>query len=189
MSSSKPLWLEWALMVLISALLFVEFFQLNGFLFDFLEHTQGVNWIFLPAGFRVLLVLVLGLPGATGIALGTLWLNLPAFDSAHQLYILSVCLASGFGPWIVKYGMQQRRHLNHELKNISSASLLQFVLLYASLNAVAHQTIFWCFDTTNTAPWIDVWPMFIGDTLGALLILYTFKLCLPWLRTLVRPKA
>ncbi len=181
--------LEWSLMVLISAFLFVEFFQLNGFLFDFLEHARGINWLFLPAGFRVLLVLVLGLPGATGIALGTFWLNLEALNNTSQVATLAVCLASGFGPWVVKCGMEKRHLLDRELKNISSTSLLQFVLFYAAVNAVAHQAIYWGFAMTDHKPWIDVWPMFIGDTLGALLILYTFKLCLPWLRTLVRPKA
>lgn len=177
---------EWALMVLISAFLFVCFFRLNDYLFDFLQHAQGINWVFLPAGFRVLLVLVLGLPGATGIALGTFWLNLDRPDDFNLLPNVAICLASGFGPWIVKYGMQQRKRLDHELRNISSASLLQFVLFYAAANAVMHQSIYWGFAMADGKPWVNVWPMFIGDTLGALLILYTFKLSLPWLRSLVR---
>ena len=49
--------LEVAVMVAVSALLYVEFFRLNTLIFSRLEHIEGVNWIFLPAGFRVLLVL------------------------------------------------------------------------------------------------------------------------------------
>lgn len=187
MSRSPSPVLEWALMVLISAFLFVEFFKLNDYLFDFLEHAQGINWVFLPAGFRVLLVLVLGLPGAAGIALGSYWLNLETYGSDGLIPNAAICLASGFGPWIVKYAMEKQGHLDHQLNNISSSKLLQFVLFYAALNAVAHQAIYWGFGISHSKPWIDVWPMFIGDTLGAMIILYLFKLSLPWLRSLVRP--
>lgn len=185
MSRWFSLLLQWALMVLISAFLFVQFFRLNDFLFDALEHTHGINWIFLPAGFRVLLVLVLGLPGALGIAASTLWLNQDSIQSVGWLPIACMGLASGLGPWCVKTWMERRGLLNRDLKDIGSASLLQFVLLYAVFNALAHQLIFWGFSLTNSQPWIDVWPMFIGDLLGALVILYALKLSLPWLRVLV----
>jgi len=181
--------LEWALMVLISAFLFVEFFRLNDFLFASLEHAQGINWVFLPAGFRVLLVLVLGVPGALGIATGTLWLNMDRLDSPWLLFLMATGLASGFGPWCVKYAMEKRGWLNPELRNINSTCLLQFVLLYAAVNAVSHQIIFWGFSLTDSRPWVDVWPMFIGDLVGALVVLYAFKMSLPWLRRLVQSRS
>lgn len=189
MSRWQSPWLEWALMVFVSAFLFVEFFRLNSYLFDFLEHARGINWVFLPAGFRVLLVLVLGLPGATGIALGSYWLNLERFEQPHLLSSLAICLASGFGPWIVKYAMEKRGLLGRDLQDISSSSLLQFVFFYAVVNAISHQGIFWGFGLTDSKPWVDIWPMFVGDTVGALLVLYTFKLGLRWLRSRLRPGA
>jgi len=179
---------EWALMVLISAFLFVEFFRLNDFLFASLEHAQGINWVFLPAGFRVLLVLVLGVPGALGIATGTLWLNMDKLDGSLPS-LMAMGLASGFGPWCVKYVMEKRGLLNPELENINSACLLQFVLLYAAVNAVSHQIIFWGFSLTDSRPWVDVWPMFVGDLVGALVVLYAFKMSLPWLRSLVQSRS
>ena len=184
--SSSP---EWALMVLVSAFLFVSFFRLNDQLFSFLEHAKGVNWVFLPAGFRVLLVLVLGIPGAIGIAVGTLWLDLPQLDSDHWLSELAMGLASGFGPWCVKYWLEMRGVIARNLKDIRSASLLQFVLLYAAVNAIAHQAIFWGFALNDRKPWIDIWPMFVGDMVGALIILYGFKLALPWLRGLTQARS
>ena len=180
--------LQWALMVLISAFLCVGFFRLKSFLFAALEHTKAINWIFLPAGFRVLLVLMLELPGAAGIALGTCWLNGERLDDFNPLSNTAVCLASGFGPWVVKRGMEQFRQLDRELTHISSTSLLEFVLFYAAVNAVSHQAIYWGFSMADSQPWIDVWPMFIGDTLGALLVLYSFKLGLPWLKNLAHSR-
>ena len=185
---SSPL-LEWALMLVVSAFLFVEFFRLNDYLFSALEHTFTVSWVFLPAGFRVVLVLLLGAPGAFGIALGSYWLNLERFEQSSALFSLTLCLVSGFSPWLVKCFMEQRGLLDRELKNMGSASLLQFVLMYAAVNALIHQALFWASRMGDSKPWIDVWPMFVGDLVGALLILYTFKLSLTWLRRLAGHKA
>ncbi len=178
---------ERALMVGISAFLFVELFQLNGFLFEAIEHAQGINWIFLPAGFRVLLVLILDWPGAIGIALGTLWLQSHS-STTPALPMLLISMASGIAPWLVKRWLEQRNVLHPELKQINSASLLQYVLLCAAVSAISHQALFWGFSVTDSRPWIDVWPMFMGDMLGALIVLYTFKMSLSWLRSLVRPR-
>lgn len=175
-------WPQWALMLLISALFYVGFFHLNGWLFSAFEHSQGVNWIFLPAGFRVLLVLALGLPGALGIVLGNLWIDQDHFDASGWTDVVLTGLASGLGPWVVKCWMESRGLLDSRLQHINVSRLLQFVLLYAIVNAVLHQLIRWYFRPEASQPWLDVWPMFVGDTLGALAVLYAMKLGLNCLR-------
>jgi hypothetical protein len=180
---------QWALMVLVSAFLFVCFFRLNDWLFDSLEYVKGVNWVFLPAGFRVLLVLALGIPGALGIAVGTFWLDMQRTTPPAAEVMLLTCLASGFGPWLVKFWMERRGLLGQDLAQLTSSRLLQFVVAYAAVNAVAHQSIHWFFEQDLLQPWINVWPMFTGDLLGAVIVLYTFKLSLPWLKATLRAKA
>ncbi len=169
---------EIASMVLVSAVLFVELYRINDWLFGQLEFTDRVNWIFLPAGLRVLLVLVIGLPGAVGILLGNLWLDREDLLGGPLLSIVATAMASGFGPWLVRWWMQKRGLIDAQLQRITSSHLLHFVLLYAGLNALLHQLIHWAFHTPNTTPWVDLWPMFIGDAVGALLVLYAFKLAL-----------
>lgn len=175
---------QWALMLLISSFLFVEFFRLNDWLFSALEHTHGVNWIFLPAGFRILLVLVFGMPGALGIVLGNLWLDQSQLQAAHSIAVVLIAMASGLGPWFVKRWMESWGLLDRQLRDITAHRLLHFVLVYALVNAVSHQLIRWTFQPETAKPWLDVWPMFIGDAIGALVMLYVMKLSLPWFRQL-----
>ena len=179
-------WVQTALMTLGAALLFVGVFRLNDLLFSFMEYADRVNWVFVPAGFRVLLVLIMGLPGATGIALGTLWLDWQDQTPMGTLEMLLTALVSGFGPWLVKVWMQARGEIDPGLCRLHAASLLKFVAVYAILNAVAHQSVRWSFDATAAQPWLDIAPMFTGDLLGAALVLYVFKLSLPALRVLAQ---
>lgn len=182
MKHSPGLLAEWALMVLVSAFLFVGFFRINDLLFMAFEHARGINWIFLPSGFRVLLVLVLGWPGALGILSGTFWLDQERLSvPGGWVAVLLTGLASGFGPWLVKRWMESRGWLDVHLRYISAQRLLNFVLLYAVFNSVSHQLIRWYLLQIDSKPWLDVWPMFVGDALGALVVLYGMKYVLSWL--------
>jgi hypothetical protein len=171
--------LEVAIMVAASALLYVEFFHLNTLIFSRLEHIEGVNWVFLPAGFRVLLVLGMGVPGAAGILLGNCWLDRGNFSQDTLWLLLATGLVSGFAPWCVKYVMEKKQLLTQQLHTLTAHSLLQFVLAYAAANALGHQLVWWALNRPGSNPWVDVWPMFVGDAIGALVILYTLKLMLP----------
>ena len=170
-------------MVATSTCLYVEFFRLNDLIFSRLEHISGVNWIFLPAGFRVLLVLGMGLPGAVGIFLGNCWLDRASFSLDSLWLLLATALVSGFAPWCVKYAMEKKQLLTQQLHTLTAHSLLQFVLAYAVTNALGHQWVWWALNRPGSNPWVDVWPMFVGDAIGAVVILYTLKLMLPALLT------
>lgn len=173
--------LETSTLIAVSALLYVEFFSLNDLFFSQLEHIHGVNWVFLPAGFRVLLVLGMGLPGATGIMLGNYWIDKASISEDTVCLTLITGVISGFTPWCVKWAMEKKQWLARQLQNLTAQSLLQFVLAYAVANAVGHQFVWWALERPGANPWIDFWPMFVGDAIGSLLILYTLKLMLPTL--------
>ena len=166
---------EKALLISISALLFIAFFDVNAWVFANLEYRQGVNWIFLPAGFRIILVLTMGLPASTGIMLGTWFLDRATLGTEHAILILLNGVVSGFTPWLIMKALEKSGKLSPQLQQFSSAQLLNFTLIYAAGNAVLHQLGWWLLDHASINPWVDIWPMFIGDVLGALIMLYAFK--------------
>jgi hypothetical protein len=56
-----------SILVLASALSYYLIFCLNKLLFDNYEFSYGVNWVFIPSGVQLLLVLLAGIEGALGI--------------------------------------------------------------------------------------------------------------------------
>jgi hypothetical protein len=166
---------EAVVLSLVSAALFAGFFRLNELIFSALEHSQGVNWIFLPAGFRVLLVLGMGLPGCLGIFLGTLYLDHAHLLHGHAMLIFLTGIVSGFTPWVVMKTMSHKGLLSADLKNLTYQQLLNFTLFYAAANAVLHQLLWALINVHSHQMMVELWPMFVGDLLGALLMLYAFK--------------
>ncbi len=61
------------------ALAYFYAFKLNFVLFESLKFSEGVNWVFIPSGLRMLLVLVLLQTGSLGIAIASCFM-------LHQLH-------------------------------------------------------------------------------------------------------
>ncbi len=169
---------EAAVLILLSAVLYWLGYQFEGWLFDFSEYLPGINWFYLPAGLRVLFVLVAGVYGAIGIFAASLVINLMYMKDPNNAMLLLTATASGFGAWIALWILRLRGVIASGLSGLTAAVLLQFALLYSGLNALFHQTVWWMFRRHDVLFWVDVWPMFVGDLLGALVFLYGLKLAL-----------
>lgn len=53
----------------ISALVWCLFVPLYAWVFSWTEYISGINWIYLPHGLRMMLVLMFGVSGALGFRL------------------------------------------------------------------------------------------------------------------------
>ena len=60
---------------LVSIFLYTTLFYLNDWLTSHLTFGLGVSWIYLPAGLRLFLTLIFGLPGALGIAMASFFIS------------------------------------------------------------------------------------------------------------------
>jgi hypothetical protein len=167
--------IETAALVLISAVLFVGFFHVNNWVFSGLEYRQGVNWVFLPAGFRVILVLIMGLPASIGIMLGTWFIDSTGSETSPYVMTMLNGVVSGFTPWLVMKVLDQGERFGLHLQELTTVKLMEFTLIYAACNAVLHQLSWWLRDHNSINLWVDLWPMFVGDAVGALLMLYALK--------------
>lgn len=175
--------LEKTALTFLSAVLFVGFFQFNGWIFSNFQYSDGVSWVFLPAGFRVILVLVLGLPGALGLMLGSWFIDRDLFGGSNAILGFMNGVAGGMTPWLVMKLLQKRQWLNPQLHTLTAPQLLNLTLIFAAVSAIAHQLVWLLLERPNLNIWVDVWPMFVGNALGALLMLYGLKFVLDWVRT------
>ena len=170
--------IEAAVLIFLSAVLYWLGYEFQGWLFQFTEHVPGVNWFYLPAGLRVVFVLVAGLHGALGIFAATVVIDLLHMKDLSGMALLLTAFASGFGAWFALLFMRWRGKIDAGLTVLTSAVLIQYALIYALFNAVFHQAVWWAFQRDGALFMVDVWPMFVGDLLGALFFLYALKVAL-----------
>jgi hypothetical protein len=179
--SNTPSSLMLLLITLGSALSYYVIFQLNFFLFDWLEFSNGVNWVFLPSGLRLLIILVLHTHGAVGIMVGPTYINYTLGAGDDHVYNIVTGIISGGAPLIARVISEGLLRLETNLTGLTSNGLLQLSILFAAISATLHQVwYFWIGRTENFVT--STLAMVLGDWLGTVLILSMATLMLRFIR-------
>jgi hypothetical protein len=160
---------------LVSILAYASLFYLNNFLTSHLEYGAGVNWIYLPAGLRLFLTLIFGLPAAFGIALASFVIT----DLGAHSYDIATCLGigliSGLTPYLARIFVLSNVNIASDLSNLSLPKLVLCTLIYAALSAGLHQFWFSVRGLDNAGGMNHFFVMFLGDVIGTILLVALVK--------------
>jgi hypothetical protein len=166
--------------VLISATLYFGCFHLNMALFNALELHSGANWIFLPAGVRLLCTLLLGVEGAIGLLIASVIISIQAYGEMGLVTnLVSACISAG-APYLV-YRLALINGMPATLEKLNAAKLALLCLVYAFMSALLH-SIWYTLRSVNTDILTGFTAMFTGDLIGTLIILYAMKMVLATVR-------
>jgi hypothetical protein len=163
-----------AAMVGATMLGFVAMLAANEWLFTRLEFVPGINWIYLPAGMRLLCVLLFGDAGALGLLLVS-WLVcfFYFFPNDYVRSFMGGVLAAA-APWIANRLAQQAFGLRASLTNLSPLRLFACILLYSLASPLLHHIWFAVHgDGKDLIHGFVV--MFVGDLTGTLIVVYAMK--------------
>lgn len=159
---------------IVCALVYALLFYANDWLTAFLEVAPGVNWIYLPAGLRLFLVLIFGLSGAIGIAIASTLITFGRDLSDDIIGIVGIGLISGFGPYLARRMVIRNLKINADLSNLNIQMIAISVLVFALLSAGLHQLWFVLIGIPSGS-FSNAVAMLIGDILGALLFISICK--------------
>lgn len=158
----------------ISALLYSALFFLNDWLTEALKYDLGVSWIYLPAGLRLLLILIFGLSGAIGIALASFAISYLGVFPPDLVTCIGIGLISGFAPLLAKWVVISNTHISNDLSNLSLQKIIFCILVYALASAGLHQWWFVARDL-ESGSLNHFLVMFIGDVLGSVVLIALVK--------------
>ena len=183
MQSSKKLSIEnQAIVTFACAVAYFYAYQLNAHYFEWFEFSQGVNWLYLPSGLRLLFVLVLTHMGALGITLGSIAINYMFGASDAHVFNLGTSLISGGSPYLARFIAIRFFQLNTGLTGLNSKAFFKLTVLFALTNGLLHQV--WFFWTGQTDSLItNALVMAAGDWFGTVLVLATASLVIKLFQT------
>lgn len=167
--------------IAVSAFLYLSFFWLNDWLFHTTALHDGANWIFLPAGLRLLCTLVFAGEGAIGLLLASVASSMfLRDDSMDQMTRFGAALISAGAPYLV-YRVALRIGMPATLRSLSATGLGLLALGYAFTSSFLHS--FWFAVRGYFPDLLHGWSvMFIGDLIGTLIVVYLLKIILAVVR-------
>jgi hypothetical protein len=169
---------------LVSILAYTTLFYLNDWLTSHISFGLGVNWIYLPAGLRLFLTLIFGLPGALGIALASFLISYFGAFSHELISCIGIGLISGFAPYLARSFVLSNVDISSDLSNLSLPKLVLSTLIYSALSASFHQYWFAIRGLDEAGSLNHFLVMFIGDILGTVLLVALIQYGLDLLRRL-----
>jgi len=155
------------------ASVWIALFVLNEYIFRFTQISPAINLIFIPAGLRLISVIVFSWLGVIGLFVGGVLIGI-YFIELTPLQAILLAALSALSPFIAYSGIARALKLKPSLDGLSARDLLIITISAALLGSAFHSLFFLLNGSVNTFmdPFIQI---FIGDLLGMLLVLYCAK--------------
>jgi hypothetical protein len=174
-----------ALMIGATILMFIAALAINELLFTRLEFAPGINWIYLPAGVRLLSTLLFAEAGAIGLLLVSWGVCFFYFFPNDPIRSFMGGILASISPYLVYLGMQRSFGLRASLVNLTPARLLLCALAFSIASPLLHHLWFWLYEDKP-----DLLHGFVvmatGDFCGTITVLYAAKFLLARTRPVPR---
>src|SRR5690606_21384449 len=154
--------------------------------FSHMAFVRGINWIYLPAGVRLVCTLLFGAAGAVGLLVAS-WITCFFYlfpDDVGRSLVAGVIAT--LAPYLAYRWAREALELRSDLRNLTTRRLVVCAVAYALMNACAHHL--WFYLRGEHSHLLDgLAVMFIGDRSGSLIMLYAMKAMLAALPPLRPP--
>jgi len=149
-----------------AAVVFALVHLFNGWIFQWVEISAHISWIYLPAFLRLFYVLVLGrVNGFIAIFVGGLLLATQFPEPGIVMLANNVCAA--LVPVVACIAVERWHRRAIDLSSVRD--LLQLSVLYSVLNALLHHTVWYILDTLQWHGRTELAGMVMGDFVGCLM--------------------
>jgi hypothetical protein len=158
-----------------TATLFLATILLNELLFTHLEFAPGINMIYLPAGVRLLSVLLFAEAGAIGLLLASWGICFFYLFPDDPMRSFIGGILSALAPFLA-YRVLLASGIGASLRGMSGQRLFCFALLFSVMSPAMHHAWFALMGGQDL--WRGFIVMFTGDLAGTLIVLYGARLAL-----------
>jgi hypothetical protein len=166
------------LTITVTVIVYMLVYMTNDWLFKHIEFTQGIAWIYLPAGIRLICTLLFAEAGVFGILLASLLTSsIYAIFPGDPVTTVGYSLISALAPYLAYRFTLQEMDLQRSLSNLTATRLLACILLYGLANPLL-QLMWFVLRGVSYHFWSGLIVMSIGDLTGSLIVVYAIKLLL-----------
>jgi hypothetical protein len=158
-----------------SGLLFSLSFRLNQYFDEQFVYSAGISLLFLPAGVKLLAVLVGRLPAIVGLLIVGIYLGAGIWPDKAMTSIVYFAIVSLMTYPIAAFGLMHLLHIQRDLSNLRYHHIVLLSLAASVLNGVVHN---WLYLTQGVTTIEDLWQksaaMAMGDFMGCFVVVALF---------------
>ena len=165
---------------IISFLIYLGFYYFNELLTKDFSLNKHVSWLFLPAGIRIILILVFTYTGAIGLSIASLTIGFISNAPYDLITAAGIALICGFAPLLSRLFVIHHFQVHPNLNNLTTWQLIWIILIFALFNSGLHQ-LWFVARSLDSGGWNYFIAMFVGDIAGSLICIISIKYGLSWM--------
>ena len=168
-----------------SGILFSLSFRLNQYFDEQFVYAAGISLLFLPAGVKLLAVLVGRLPAILGLLVVGIYLGFGIWPDKPMSSVIYFAVVSLMTYPIAAFGLMHVLHIERDLINLRYHHIVWLSLAASVLNGVVHNWLYWTQGvTTSEELWQKSAAMALGDFMGCFVVVALFHATMSVLRSL-----
>jgi len=160
-------------MILATVAMFLVALAINIALFESFNFSSGIAWIFLPAGVRLLSLLLFAEAGAVGLLLVSWAVGFFIFFPHDPVRAFAGGVVATAAPYGVYLWARRHWAFGTYLLNLTPTRLLLLALACSIASPLLHHL--WFVVRGDAYSWNGFIAMFVGDLVGCIVVLYAAK--------------
>jgi hypothetical protein len=163
----------------VSFFLFVFSFEINQFFDSFAAYAPGINLIFLPAGFKLLCVLLGGEAAAVGLLISSVYVSLRVWDHTAVLQMVYFACAGVGSYYVTVLVVKKLMRIDDTLGNLRYLHIVILSAAVSVMNGALHNVVYVWQDKVKADDFLsNAFAMMMGDFLGCFIVIVFFNLCI-----------
>jgi len=168
-----------------SGILFSLSFRLNQYFDAQFVYAAGISLLFLPAGVKLLAVLVGRLPAILGLLVVGVYLGAGIWPNKPMSSIVYFAVVSLMTYPIAAFGLMHVLRIERDLSNLRYHHIVWLSLAASVLNGVVHNWLYWTQGVTASEElWQKSAAMALGDFMGCFVVVALFHATMSVLRSM-----
>jgi hypothetical protein len=163
----------------VSFFLFVISFSVNEAFDSMALYMTGISLVFIPAGFKLLCLLVGGEAAAVGLLLSSVYVSTRIWDKTGVMQMVYFAFA-GVGSYYVAVRLVKKlMRIDDTLSNLRYLHIIILSAAASILNGTVHNVVYVWQDKVKSADyWANAAAMVVGDFLGCFVVVMFFNACI-----------
>ena len=155
-----------ALQILLVTCVWIVFYHLSTDVLAYFAFNHETFWVFLPAGIRLVAVILFGWVGVVGLFIGSVLTP----DDVPFTHVLLLSAVSALAPKLALISGRRLLHLSPILTALTPFHLVVLALMASTYNALMRVGLIHLLG--HAQPVFNLLPMFVGDLVGTFIIFY-----------------
>ena len=165
------------LMALTAAMAFWLSFRFNQLFDKFFLYASGMSLLFLPAGVKLLFVLIGRTPALIGLLVSGVYLSYGIWPDKPMWAVINFAVISLFTYPVSAYALMKILGIHRDLINLCYWHIVALSLAASVTNGIFHNILYVLEDVTAPEDvWSKAFAMAFGDFMGCFVVLVLFQL-------------